>query len=112
MIDDDWQPLLEVPTRKVSEYLLNATHPRGASKAKFFLRFGFEIHRPDALAEALLTHAVDARCEIRASIDGDRRTMVVEGPLSTPDGRDPSIRSVWQCVGGLAWRLVTAYPLT
>lgn len=37
---------------------------------------------------------------------------VAEGPLHTPDGRDPRVRSVWQPEEGTAWRLVTAVPLT
>jgi len=37
----------------------------------------------------------------------------VEGPLTTPDGGRPEVRTVWFVSRGAAWpRLVTAYPCT
>src|SRR5690242_18718041 len=104
--------LAVVPERKITAYLLSSEHRRGASKARFLLRFGF---RPEAWREleaALVRHAVEGTVVAqRQGIHGT--TYAVEGPLHTPDGRDPSFRTVWI----VEWaqqipRLVTAYPPT
>ena len=42
-----------VAREKITEYLLSLTSPRGASKARFFMRFGFTIERWEVFAEAL-----------------------------------------------------------
>jgi hypothetical protein len=48
-----------VPERKVTEYLLNPSHPAGGSKAAFFLSFGFTRIAWQELAEALQRHALE-----------------------------------------------------
>jgi len=104
--------LAVVPERKITAYLLASEHRRGGPKARFLLRFGF---RPEAWQEfeaALLRHAVEGTVvKEQQGIHGV--TYAVEGPLRTPDGRDPSFRTVWI----VEWdqqipRLVTAYPST
>jgi hypothetical protein len=42
--------------RKVTQYLLNSVHPTGASKAKFFVSFGFSPGNWVELKSALLNH--------------------------------------------------------
>ena len=51
--------------------------------------------------------------EAGASVsDADGVTYIVEGPLETPSGRKPRIRTVWLVeTGQLAPRFITAYPL-
>ena len=97
-----------IDPKKIAEYLLNATHRYGASKAFFFSGFGFDER---ALTEALLDHG--RRHDVaktRATPFGPRYEM--EGDLPTPDGRAPRIRTVWQVdAGEIAPRLITAYPL-
>ena len=147
MIDDEWQPPLEIPDAKVVHYLLNVDHPKGGPKARFFLAFGFErpgpglggqelraatrglhpSHRAVAMsdvaadqievlqavvAEALLAQ-VDALGPERqvADVTGQKR-MICEGPMPSPDGRSPHVRTVWQLQAGIVWRLITAVPLT
>ncbi|WP_409565804.1 DUF6883 domain-containing protein [Methylobacterium sp. J-077] len=39
---------------KIVGYLLDPAHPKGGSKAKFLLHFGFSAAQPDILAEALV----------------------------------------------------------
>src|SRR5689334_14718805 len=86
--------LAVVPERKITAYLLASEHRRGGPKARFLLRFGF---RPEAWREleaAPLRHAVEG------IVVGQQRGIhgvryAVEGPLHTPDGRDPSFRTVW-----------------
>ncbi len=103
--------LAGVSRAKIVEYLLSAAHPAGRSKARFFTKFGFQPERWDTLSQALTQHALEN--DVRKADDsafGTRYT--VEGPLSTPDGRRPVVRSVWFVESGeSAVRFVTAYPL-
>lgn len=100
-----------VPDAKITAYLLNPNHPKGKEKAAVFTRFGFSVAKWEEMGDALRHHASEhevtsshrtAHCEI----------YILEGALSTPDGRDLQVRSVW-CVrhGETIPRLVTAYPL-
>ncbi|KMO34413.1 hypothetical protein VQ03_23430 [Methylobacterium tarhaniae] len=112
MSEDEWRPALEVPGSKLVHHLLNVDHPKGGPKARFFLAFGFDPGQPEIMAEALIMQATDARCILRSVELGPCRRMIVEGPMETPDGRRPRVRSVWQLQDGLMWRLLTAVPLT
>jgi hypothetical protein len=47
---------LVVEREKVLDYLLNTAHPYGASKARFFSRFGFQAQKWEQLADALRQH--------------------------------------------------------
>ncbi len=84
----------QVDREKVTGYLLSASHPDGAAKAKFFMRFGFGRERWEELAEAFrkhgrshpVVHAVESPYGTRYAVDG---------PLETPDGRNPRVRTVW-----------------
>lgn len=49
---------------------------------------------------------------LRAQAAAGTHRLIVEAPMRTPDGRNPRIRTVWQLQEGLAWRLITAVPLT
>ena len=103
--------LAVVERTKLAEYLLNPVHQYGASKALFFLSFGFEVGAWEVLAAAFREHG--QRHEVKAQEEtpfGPR--YEVEGHLHTPDGRNPHIRTVWQMdKGQLAPRLITAYPV-
>jgi hypothetical protein len=103
--------LAMVEPEKITEYLLNAEHRYGASKARFFARFGFSLANWETLALALLDHGRQFEVkEVTETIFGP--CYEVEGELQTPDGRTPKIRSVWQVDHGMvAPRLITAYPL-
>lgn len=96
---------------KVVDYLLSETHPDGRSKAAFFLRFGFDRRLWHRLAEALRTHgAANEITRTETSAYGTRYT--VDGIIETPDGRDPTIRTIWIIDNANSEpRLVTAYPL-
>jgi hypothetical protein len=100
-----------VPSRKITHYLLSAAHRDGQHKAAFFRSFGFEPEHWEELAIALLDHA--RRHEIVETVPTPfGRNFVIEGALTTADGRAPKVRAVWfianrQEIATLA----TAYPL-
>ncbi len=101
----------EVPKRKVVNYLLSTRHPKGAAKARFFLRFGFSSDRWEDFYDALKRQAVNGDV---VSIAETRYGVCyrVDGVIETPDGRDPQISTVWQIDWGHENpRIVTAYPL-
>lgn len=99
-----------VEERKVRAYLLSFEHPDGRTKAAYFASFGFRTQDWRNLAEALVRHgALGALVEKEETPFGVQ--YVVEGPLECPDGRTPTVRSVWQTrPGSQGPRLVTAYP--
>jgi len=54
---------LVVEREKIVDYLLNADHQAGATKAAFFDHFGFRIEEWEALAGALLETWLRQRCD-------------------------------------------------
>ncbi|MFN8625546.1 MAG: hypothetical protein U0587_06125 [Candidatus Binatia bacterium] len=96
---------------KIRDYLLSTTHRYGASKARFFGAFGFRRGAVEVFATALREHG--QRHEVsRMTETGFGPRYEVDGPLNTPSGRTPLIRTVWQLDHGeIAPRLITAYPL-
>jgi len=102
---------VKVDREKVTGYLLCTSHPDGASKAAFFSRHGFTAEAWEVLAEALQNHGRSHLvCGSVPSPYGTRYS--VDGPLETPDGRNPQVRTVWIVEHGSETpRLVTAYPV-
>ena len=103
--------LATVDASKVTEYLLSSTHPDGSSKAAFFMRFGFRAQSWEILATALRAHgkAYGVTQQTRSRF-GVR--YAVDGRITSPDGRNPRIRTVWLIEAGqTAPRLITAYPI-
>jgi filamentous hemagglutinin len=100
-----------VEREKITRYLLNPEHRYGASKARFFAAFGFEIGSWETLADALREHAQHHQVSKTVQTRWGPR-FEIDGELNTPAGRQPRIRSVWQFDHGeIAPRLITAYPL-
>ena len=100
----------EVPREKVVDYLLNLAHPRGGAKAKFFTAFGFSADDPAEFATALLSHVW--LTDGRPGDPGEPVTLVFEGAIPSPDGRQPLARSVWRVEPGSdIARLVTVVPI-
>ena len=95
---------------KITRYLLSPTHPRGSAKAAFFESFGFRLDAWQVLASALLEHAVQHKVSNTVSTQFGE-TFEVNGPLSSPDGRNPWVLVVWFIRNGASTpRLVTAVP--
>lgn len=107
-------PLAETSVNplEVTRYLLCFENgPDAASKAAFFVRFGFEVDRPDGLIEALRRDAAENPVR-EIWVDEWGLHAEVDGKLHTPDGRMPTIRTSWirdHRSEGPA-RLVTAFP--
>jgi hypothetical protein len=99
-----------VERKKVVEYLLSVSHPDGSSKARFFSRFGFRVEEWEVLARALRKHGTENLVSVSVeSAHGTRHS--VDGPLETPDGRNPEVRTVWILAKrSRAPRLITAHP--
>lgn len=95
---------------KVRDYLLTDEAGKGEGKPGFFSRFGFTHEGWHLLADALREHARrHPAVFVGATPYGEK--FEVRGPLVTPDGRNPTVRSVWQYdTGSDAPRLLSAYP--
>ncbi len=94
---------------KITGYLLNPLNAQNQGKARQFGQFGFLASDWQALATALAEHPViNDVSETERSPYGIK--YVVECHLTTPDGRNPCLRSVWMVDNGQSTpRLVTAY---
>ena len=74
----------EIPQSKITKYLLSTTHRAGKSKASFFMQFGFDVDRWEALAVALKQHAVENEIALdEKTIFGTR--YIIDGPMKAPD---------------------------
>ena len=98
-----------VPEGKITGYLLDASHPVGGAKARFFRAHGFTEAGAPELAAALLTIARSADAEVEESPHGAKYVAV--GDLRTPGGVPVRVRTVWIVEpDDPRPRLVTAYP--
>ena len=100
-----------VAEEKIVGYLLNAQHPDGAGKAKFYESLGFDVSLWQVLADALKDQVEHSPVSRHVdSVHGSK--YIIEGPLQTPSGRTVVVRSVWIIDRGeTVPRLVTAYPI-
>jgi hypothetical protein len=99
-----------VPAAKLTDYLLNTSHPVGGPKARWFISLGYDPGRPDRLATDLLEIVRHGK-EFRAESLPFGVKYVVLGQIVTPSGRAVDIVTVWITEpNDRAPRLVTAYP--
>lgn len=98
-----------VAEAKITLYLLSDENSGG--KAAFFSNVGFSLEQWEILRTALLDHAaVHEVARLKHNMHGMK--YIIDGKLSTPDGRNPQVRSVWIVENGqTVARFVTAYPL-
>lgn len=99
-----------VDRAKITDYLLSASHPDGREKARFFFSFGFRTEQWQSFSDALRIHGASHEAvEKEQGIYGIK--YIVEGPLETPDGRNPYVRTVWHIDRESDHpRFITAYP--
>jgi hypothetical protein len=96
--------------RKITGYLLSHADAHRAAKARFFESFGFSSGNVDLFRDALLEHPT--RNEIVSSEDTEfGRKFTLSCTISTPDGRNPCIQTVWLSDPlQTSFRFVTAVP--
>lgn len=95
---------------KITEYLLNSSHPDNGGKARFFCDLGFDQMDPAELATALRRVGVAGDVIHRAESPHGLK-FVVDGTLQSPRGPRVTVRTVWIVDAGQSVpRLVTAYP--
>jgi hypothetical protein len=99
-----------IASEKLTGYLLNLSHRRGAAKAKLLLNFGYRSDSPEALeadlrAQHLTLDVTDT------STNAYGLVYEIEGPITTPSGRAVRFCSVWQIdTGADVPRFITMYP--
>jgi hypothetical protein len=99
-----------IEDRKITQYLLAREHPTGAPKAAFFESFGFSSSEWQQLRVALLIHAAQHEVSTK-TLTQFGEAFEVDGPLRTPDSRNPWLLVVWFIRSGENIpRLVTAVP--
>ncbi len=102
---------VEIAEAKIKAYLLNTLHPDGKSKAQFFEGLGFSADSWEVLADSLRQLA--NKFSVSQSVESIHGLKyIIEGPIQTPSGKSPFIRTVWIVDNGqVTPRFVTAYPL-
>jgi len=104
---------LGIDTRKICNDLLDVTHPHGGPKARFFRGCGFAPTESLAFADALFAEAKGAALVARQPSEYGADMLTCVGPLGTPSGRRPWIRSVWLVIAeaeGETGRFGAAFP--
>jgi hypothetical protein len=92
----DWPRSWSLDPRKIDGSLLDEAHVEGGPKARFFKHFGFHLGDPLALSSALLDHPTETFfIGETVSARGDVK-LIFEGPIITPDGHHPHVRTVWR----------------
>jgi hypothetical protein len=102
---------VDIAEEKLTKFLLNFDSGDGRSRAKFLREFGFETENRAELARALILHGQTAEVARDEPNEWGRR-IHVEGPMWSPVGIEPNVRTVWQLRRGqtVAW-FVTLKPL-
>ena len=95
---------------KLTGYLLNVSHKRGAAKARLLLSVGYRPDDPQRLESDLRKQhlSLDA---VRTSENAYGIVYEIEGPIRTPGGRIVRFCSIWQVdTGTEVPRFITMYP--
>jgi len=95
---------------KICDYLLNRSHRRGGSKAKFLVAMGYSPGDWRRLADDLRAQHLTVDAANESASDYGKRYEII-APLVGPNGRSAEIVTVWQIdIGTDAPRLITLYP--
>ena len=103
--------IVAIPKEKLTEYLLNETHPTGKFKSRLFREFGFTSENAGLLEKQL--YELISNNDIQETIDTQFGTKyIVDGKIYSQDHRPLVIRTVWiKNINEVEIRFVTAYPL-
>ena len=101
---------LQIDSLKITAYLLNP-NGKGASKARYFMSYGFDASKPIKLATSLFGHTRTASLETKTMTQYGT-IFVFLGPLhNCPNKKSTSnVRSVWEVAFDTTIaKFVTAY---
>ena len=99
-----------IAVEKLTEYLLNMSHKRGATKARLLIGVGYRNDAPRLLESDLRAQhlALDVT---RTSENAYGVVYEIEGPIKTPTGKTVRFCSIWQIDSGTEVpRFITMYP--
>lgn len=99
-----------IAAEKLTGYLLNVSHKRGAAKARLLLRLGYQTATAQVLASDLRTQHLSLDVT-RTSENPFGVVFEIEGPIRTPGGKTVRFCSIWQVDTGTdVPRFITMYP--
>lgn len=99
-----------IEQQKIVDYLLNAGHRRGGSKATLLRQFGYDLVDWVRLADDLRRDHLSRDADFSRSTQYGER-YEIRAPLQTPSGRPLIVRSIWQIdTGSASPRLITLHP--
>ena len=99
-----------IAVEKLTEYLLNMSHKRGASKARLLLGVGYRPDAPRLLESDLRTQHLSLDVT-RTSENAYGVVYEIEGPIKAPGGKTVRFCSIWQIDAGTdVPRFITMYP--
>lgn len=99
-----------IAAEKLSAYLLNPSHRRGAAKARLLLSLGYRADAPERLEADLRTQHL-SQAVTRESQNPYGTVYEIEAPIATPNGKIVRFSSIWQIDSGTNLpRLITMYP--
>ena len=95
---------------KLTAYLLNMSHKRGAAKARLLLSLGYRSDAAHVLESDLRAQHLSLDVT-RTHANAYGVVYEIEGPIKTPGGRSVRFCSVWQVDTGTdVPRFITMYP--
>ena len=102
--------LAYVPEAKITQYLLNLSHPKGRGKARVFRGRGYdESNVRDFIGELLGIAQTNPVSDVLEFPNGVH--YVVYGVIRTPDDGAMLLRTIWRIDAGQnAPRFISAYP--
>ncbi len=99
-----------IAVEKITGYLLNVSHRRGAPKARLLLSVGYRADDSHRLESDLRTQHLSLDVT-RTSENAYGVVYEIEGPIKTPSGRVVRFCSVWHVDTGTdVPRFITMYP--
>lgn len=99
-----------IAAEKLTGYLLNVSHKRGAAKARLLLSVGYRSDGPEIL-EADLRRQHLTLDVTRTSENVYGIVYEIDGPIRTPSGKVMRFCSIWQVDTGTDMpRFITMYP--
>lgn len=102
---------VNIPRKKITDYLLSSTHLLGKNKAAYFSKYGFYAENPEIFTAAI--HQLVIEFDIQSVSENKYgKIYIVDGNLKTPSKKLMKARSVWIVLKNQETAtLITIYPL-